>query len=173
MMKFITTIGAFSLTFILSVALVGFPKTNYFPFETVNNYRIQQNISSLLTQDISNGRERDRKIYSLDDTDFSSDSVYLSPEYAETISEYVNESSSIDDSDLPTDFQLAWQNHLRAWREHANFLSKPKSHCKMQKFNSEEFSRTFARQDEEITVTWRKVLSVAGKYGATVSYRYY
>ncbi len=172
-MKFITTIGAFSLTFILSVALVGFPKMNYLPFETVNNYRIQKNISSLLQQDINNGSERDIKIYSLIDAELSSDSVYLSPEYAETISEYVDDSSSIEDTDLPSDFQLAWQNHLRAWREHANFLSKPKSHCKMQKSGSEEFSRTFARQDEEITVTWRKVLAVAGKYGATVSYQYY
>lgn len=173
MMKFITTIGAFSLTFIFSVALVGFPKADYFPFADAGNNRVQQNVLSLLQQDIRNGLERDRKIYSLMEANLSPQPVYLSPEYAEVMSEYVDESASIDDTDLPADFQLAWQNHLRAWREHANFLGKPKSHCKMQKFNSEEFSRTFARQDEEITVTWGKVLSVAGKYGVTVSYKYY
>ncbi len=173
MMKFITTIGAFSLTFIFSVALVGFPKVDYFPFADAGNNRVQQNVSSLLQQDIRNGLERDRKIYSLMEANLSPEPVYLSFEYAEVMSEYVDESVSIDDTNLPTDFQLAWQNHLLAWREHANFLSKPKSHCKMQKFNSEEFSRTFARQDEEITVTWGKVLSVAGKYGVTVPYKYY
>jgi hypothetical protein len=62
---------------------------------------------------------------------------------------------------------------MLAWREHASFLNRAKNHCKMQKLSSEEFSRTLVRQDKEITDTWRKVLSVAGKYGATVPYRYY
>ena len=171
-MKFITAIAAFSLTFILSVALVGFPKTDYDTqvFELRSNIQVQQNISYLLNQDIRNGRDRDRKIYQ---NDFSYASIYNSEEYAEIINEYVDESSSLDDSQLPADFQLAWQNHMLAWREHANFLNRSKSHCKLRKMNTEEFSQVFDRQDREITRTWRKVLSLAGKYGATVSYRYY
>ena len=172
MMKFITAIAAFSLTFILSVALVGFPKTDYDAqvYELRSNIQTQQNIQYLLNQDIRNGVARDRKIY---EKGFSYDSKDVSPEYADVINEYVDNSTSLDDTQLPADFQLAWQSHMRAWHEHASFLNRTKSFCKMRKLTGEDFSDIFNRQDREITNTWRRVISVAGKYGATVPYQYY
>ena len=171
-MKFITGIVAFSLTFILSVALVGFPETNYEAqvFELRNNFKTEQNISYLLNQDIRNGDKRDGKIYALE---FAYDSNRVSGEYAEIIDEYVDASNSLDDTQLPADFQLAWQNHMRAWRNHSNFLSKSRNSCKMRKMNSEDFAKVFEQQEREILRTWRKTLSVAAKYGATVPYQYY
>lgn len=171
MMKFITTIAAFSLTFILSVALVGFPKEtssfNLFQPRTIN--RTQDNILSLLTVDISNGVKRDQKIY---DYAYSDNPKNVSGEYAEIINEYVDASSSLDDSQMPEDFQLAWQNHMHAWRQHASFLNQSKHFCHLRKMSDSDFTEIYNRQDAEITRTWRKVLSVAGKYGATVPYQY-
>ena len=136
MMNFIKTIGAFSLTFIFSVALVGLPQS------------AQPGISLLLQRDISNGHERDLDVYNFSDSD-SPEDIYVSPEYAETVSEYVNASSSMDDTNLPADFQAAWRNHMAAWREFDDFLSKSKHHCRMQKLNSEEFQRRIYPQKPE------------------------
>ncbi len=181
MMKFITTIGVFLLTFTFSVALVGFPKTNYFPSETANNNVFQRDISSLLRRDINNGVDRDRKILTALYARSSSDSLYISPErfytspeYIEAVSEYANESASIDDTNLPADFQLAWQDHMLAWRDHTNFLNNSTSHCKMRKFklSGESFEDGFNRQNNEINVTWEKVLVTAEKYGVTVPEQY-
>ena len=62
-MKYIKTIGAFSLTFIISALLVGALPSN------------QRNISALLQQDISNGFERDLKIYNLSDLDSTTEEI--------------------------------------------------------------------------------------------------
>ncbi len=172
MMKFITTIAAFSLTFILSVALVGFPKTDYDAqfYQLKTDIQTEQNISYLLDQDIRNGSSRDGNI---SDTDLTADSTGVSAEYAKTINRYVDASSSLDDSQLPADFQLAWQNHMHAWRVHANFLNQSSYFSKMQKMNNDDFPEIYNRQNNEITRTWRQVISVARKYGVTVSYKYY
>ena len=155
-MNFIKTIGAFSLTFIFSVALVGLPQS------------AQPDISLLLQRDISNGHERDLDVYNFADFD-SPEDIYMSPEYAETISQYVNASSSMDDTNLPADFQAAWREHMAAWNDFDDFLNKSKNHCKMRKLNSEDFRDNFAYKNLRISITWHKVLAVADRYGVTVS----
>ena len=157
MMNFIKTIGAFSLTFFLSVALVGVPKS----------------ISDFLAQDVSNGRDRDLAVRSIYREDLSSEEIYSSAAYTQIINEYTEQSESLDDSGLPEEFQTAWQSHVQAWREHANFLNENKTRCKMRKVKGEEFVRTFKQQDAEITATWFKVLSVARKHGVYIPVDYY
>ncbi len=156
MMNFIKTIGAFSLTFIFSVALVGLPQS------------AQNDISQFLQQDISNGHERDFDVYSMADVD-SADEILISPEYAETVSEYVNASSSMDSSSLPADFQAAWRSHMAAWHDFDDLLSKSKTHCKMRKLSSEDFADQLAHKNLKINLTWHKVLTVADRYGVSVS----
>ncbi len=159
MMNFIKTIGVFSLTFFLSVALIGVPKS----------------ISNFLIQDVDNGFERDAYTRLLFREGVSNKDVFSSSEYKSIINEYTNKSENLDDSELPADFQAAWRDHVAAWRDHANFLNQSKTHCKMSKYavDDEEFSRTFVQQDAEITRTWYKVLSVAREHGVVIPKTYY
>ncbi|CAN5144032.1 hypothetical protein BH20ACI1_BH20ACI1_09000 [soil metagenome] len=159
MMNFIKTIGAFSLTFILSVALVGVPKS----------------ISDFLAQDVSNGYERDVDVRSLFREGISTKDVYTSSAYKQIINEYTEKSKDLDDSGLPSDFQAAWRDHVAAWSDHANFLNQSRTHCKMKKIMRDdgEFVRTFEEQDTEITRTWFKVLSVARQHGVFIPRNYY
>lgn len=159
MMNFIKTIGAFSLTFFLSVALIGVPKS----------------ISDFLIKDVDNGFERDANTQLLFREGVSKQDVFTSSEYKYIISEYTNRSQNLDDSELPADFQAAWRDHVAAWRDHANFLNQGKTHCKMRKYaaNNEEFFRTFKQQDAEITRTWYKVLSAARQHGVVIPKSYY
>ncbi len=160
MMNFIKTIGAFSLTFILSVALVGVPKS----------------ISDFLAQDVGNGSERDFYVQNLLREDSSTLDVIHSSEYKQVISEYTGRAENLDDGGLPADFRAAWREHVAAWREHTNFLNQSgRNHCKMHKYiaDNEEFSRAFKQQDAEITRTWFKVLYVARQHGVDIPRSYY
>lgn len=159
MMNFIKTIGAFSLTFILSVALVGVPKS----------------VSDFLAQDVSNGFERDTYIQFLFYKDLSKHEIYTSSEYKKIINQYTERSENLDDSGLPADFQAAWRDHVAAWREQTNFLNQSRTHCNMYKHASsdEEFFRAFTQQDDEITRTWFRVLSVARSHGVSIPRNYY
>lgn len=159
MMNFIKTIGAFSLTFFLSVALIGVPKS----------------ISDFLVQDVDNGFKRDAYTQLLFREGVSNKDVVTSSEYKNIISEYTNRSENLDDTGLPADFQAAWRDHVAAWRNHANFLNQGKTHCKMRKHvaDDEEFSRAFMQQNAEITLTWYKVLSVARQHGVVIPKSYY
>ena len=159
MMKFITTIGAFSLTFILSVALIGVPKS----------------ISDFLAQDVGNGFERDVYIQSLLSENSEATDVYTSAAYKQVIGDYTEKSENLDDSDLPADFQEAWRDHVAAWREHSNFLNQSRTHCKMRKiqYDDDEFLAKYGEQNAEITRTWFKVLSAARKHGVSIPRNYY
>jgi hypothetical protein len=168
-MKFITAVVAFSATFFFSLLLVGFPKTNYSLQHQCSN-QARYKVTSLLEQDIAFGHERDTQVRSLYLRNDSSTSIYTSTEYAEIVTEYVRYSESLDDTTLPQDFRFAWRDHMRAWREHANFLNQAEGSFFSEDINRSEFFKLFWRQDQEITDTWRKVKVVGRKYGANVQY---
>ncbi len=165
MMKFITKIIAFTLTFVFSVALVGFPQTDLTAFDFVikKDLQTQQNISSLLQRDIRNGEKRDKN---LDEIDFPSESSAYFEAYTTTIDEYTAKSSSMNDADLPLDFQIAWREHMQAWHDYADFLKWSKT----VKMEDSEFSQLDKSYDRGISLTWREVLRIGRNYGVTISY---
>lgn len=156
-MKFITAIVAFSITFGFSAFITDLlGANNRLDFQATGTTRAGQDISSLLKQDIANGQESAR--------------VYRSgaslSEYAQSVSNYVDASESIEDVNLPPDFRFAWQAHMNAWRSHAEFL-------KSNGFSREglyelDFSLTYSNQTDEIERTWRNVLDIGKKYGAII-----
>ena len=160
MMKFITGIVAFTLTFIFSVALVGFPKADFLPFEIRGNNQTARNIASLIQRDVRNRDERFDKI------DFRAERSAYFVEYAKAVNEYVDKSESMNDADLPTDFQTAWREHMKAWRDYSNFLNK----CETKKMGDSDFAQLDKNYNREISVTWSEVLQVGRKYGATLPY---
>ena len=159
-MKFITGIVAFTLTFIFSVALVGFPKADFLPFEIRGNNQTARNIASLIQRDVRNGDERFDKI------DFRAERSAYFVEYAKAVNEYVDKSESMNDADLPTDFQTAWREHMKAWRDYANFLNK----CETKKMDDSDFAQLDKNYNREISVTWQEVLQIGREYGATLPY---
>ncbi|MGI9036782.1 MAG: hypothetical protein ACR2GD_12185 [Pyrinomonadaceae bacterium] len=174
---------AFIAAFILSVSLVGLPKDNFYSrFTDASNFsQNRQNIRLLLRQDISNGMLRDRTIYSLEELNKNSDSSFDIAPFADATEEYVESSESIDDTDLPADFQTAWHNHLDAWREQADFLNQVKGTVQEEEINGQKqftFSlnpheeNVYQNQTDEINRTWHEVLRIAKKYDVD-AYRYY
>lgn len=159
-MKFITGIVAFTLTFIFSVALVGFPKADFLPFEIRGNNQTARNIASLIQRDVRNGDEIFYKI------DFRAERSAYFEAYTKAINEYVDKSESMNDADLPTDFQSAWREHMKAWRDYADFLNWSKT----VKMEDSEFARLDNSYNRGISVTWREVLRVGRDYGATLPY---
>ena len=159
MMKFITGIVAFTLTFVFSVALIGFPKADFVPFEVRGDSQVQQNVASLLRRDIRNGRERDKK---LDEMDLLSEKPVYSEAYIKVVNEYVDKSSSMDDADLPADFQVAWREHMQAWNDYADFINSSENG----KTSSCMLSRLEDNYNQEISITWEEVLRVGREYGA-------
>jgi hypothetical protein len=162
--RIIVALVAFIVTFGLSAGLVGllFPSTftETYSFSIASEHK--EDILNLLDQDIYNGQLRS-EAYARARQDNWEDNNLV--HYAESVNDYVDASSSLDDSDLPRDFQSAWQQHLSAWRDYSDFLNQIKylSKDELKEMNA---SQTLDRQNDEISRTWYKVIRIAGYYGA-------
>jgi len=145
--KQITTLAAFIVTFAISVTIANFFTIEQGAVVLRGNSRTAQQITTLLKQDIANGQDG-----------------YLNENYIISTFNYVNDSESIDDSNLPRDFQLAWRAHMRAWRKQANFLETKGS----LEFSNAAFVRAYSVNRNEINRTWWEVLRIADKHGAEI-----
>ena len=122
-----------------------------------------RDIQSLLVRDISNGTERSSNYdYS------SSENGNVSERRAESVADYADASGSMNDANLPSDFQSAWRAHMQAWRDYSNFLNE----VSRSKIDDEKFDRLESRYVRDVNKTWTKVLKVGGTYGASVPYGY-
>jgi hypothetical protein len=170
--KAVLSIIAFLAAFGISVAVTPrAAQTSFAPFvkKGCAETATARKITKLLSQDIENGRDRDRKLNNFSDYSPSRD-AYLNS-FAKTIDEYADASASIDDTDLPGDFQTAWRSHMTAWRNHSDLLSEYASAPRKRGGNADgiEFPRRqYSEQTEEISETWFEVLRVARKYDAYI-----
>ena len=120
-------------------------------------------ISALLIQDIRNGdQRRSRYDYSLGDRG------NISVRRAETVADYSDASSKMEDSHLPSDFRTAWREHMKAWRDYSEFLTD----VSRNKIEDEEFDRLESRYIYDINKTWATVLKIGRGYGADSPYIY-
>ncbi len=155
--KHITALVTFVITFALSAFLVTLlrpPTVSQTRKVIVNrgcSYTNAQRITQLLQQDIANANIP---------REFSShqSSLAASTEY------YVSASESLSYQDLPTDFQTAWQNHMRAWRNQVDLYNTFEDDFSQ----DEETLKMSARNTEEINRTWWEVLRIAKKYGSLI-----
>lgn len=164
--KSILSLIAFVAAFALSVALVALTTEN-----SSSQYQIavfqadgatQRNITRFLAQDISNGVQRERRVYRYEDG-ASMTSPFLARR-AEAVSDYAETSGAMDYNNLPQDFQLAWLKHMRAWHNYSDFLQKAKT----QNLSYSEINRLENQYNRDINLTWFETLRVAGKYGAEI-----
>jgi hypothetical protein len=141
--------------------ITAFAFSSAFAFLFIDESQTKNDIENLLRQDISNGRERFRRIN--DSGRFPEKSNYQ--RYAESVEHYADDSGSISYSHLPPDFQLRWNEHMRAWRDYSNYLNKTKNSS----LEDEDFYQDKNEYLVDINSTWYSVLRVGSKYCAEVS----
>lgn len=134
-----------------------------------SNYQSQTaiEISYLLRQDINNGRKRDRNLRRIDvvaQTPFGKENY---DEFASIIEQYVGASNSLESNDLPPDFQQAWNDHIKVWRDYSEFLNEIKD-TSNNAVSNEKMQRLDAKYSKEINETWFEVLRVAREYDAEI-----
>lgn len=182
--KTILSIAAFIVAFAFSTAFAGLfiAKSAYQSvLDAPANYNRQPNscftkrgrytadkIEVFISQDISNGDERDRQLFNID-RDFRPAFMSSSlPEYADTITEYVDASSRLDETVMPHEFQVAWHAHMKAWRDYADYLETLKSSSARARLSDKDAYEAANRFGSDIDNTWYEVLRVGRSYGAEV-----
>lgn len=164
--RFIIAVISFFATFGISSTLTKLligtnaPQSSFVYSE--NNRSAHRKIVNLLRQDIANGERRFRRLPANGLAETSKHAVYT-----QVVNQYVNDSESIDDSDLPQDFQAAWRDHMSAWRTHAEYLQKIQDFAAENEFNltDRRVLRKYRKQNDEISRTWYKALRIARSYG--------
>jgi hypothetical protein len=169
--KHILSIFAFITAFVLSSAFAWLfidksQTGSNLTFE-LRNARCQQDaetkraIENLLEQDIRNGRER---LWRANDTEHPSAKSHFD-RYAEAVEHYADDSGSMRYNHLPRDFQIRWNEHMRAWRDYSNYLNRSNSSS----LEDEDFYQDRNEYLVDINSTWYSVLRVGKKYCAEVT----
>lgn len=168
--KNILSIVAFVAAFGLSVAFASlFISQNTYSsayLRAGQNTAAAEAITALILQDYANGYTRDEKIYDLRVSNPSDVNSVAFADYAEAMEGYADDSGSIDANDLPQDFQAAWREHMKAWREYSDFLNQSadisgRTSCSLRKFKTND-----NLHNREINRTWYEVLRIGRSYGA-------
>lgn len=120
-------------------------------------------MSSLLVRDNILGADR------INNYDYSlSETGNVSPKRAETVAEYANEASEMNDANLPSEFRTEWREHMQAWRNYSDFLNE----VSRNKIEKTEFNRLENRYLKEINSSYNDVLKLAKTYGVNNPYVY-
>jgi hypothetical protein len=165
MLKVFTATAAFVLTFGVSVSLVGllfgFDNLASPSFETGNSQSVKHRVTAFLEMDVRNGKIRDIKIRKYFRAQRAEGLAPRTEEYYRLIDEYVDASSSMNDSFLPEDLQYAWRDHMKAWNNERALLAE----AARGELNAEHFKVRADENSKEITATWFQVLRIADRYG--------
>ena len=182
--KTILSIAAFIVAFAFSTAFAGLfiAKSAYQSVITVPaNYNRQPNscfknrgrytadkIEVFISQDVSNGEERDRRLFNIDGDNRPSFMSSSFEEYADAVTEYAEASGSMDESTLPQELQTAWRAHMKAWRDYADYLDARKSSSVRTRLSDKAAYDLENHFNADISITWYEVLRVGRSYGAEV-----
>ena len=173
--KNILSTAAFIIAFVLSSAFAGLFISKE-TCETESRYTIRNNsetvikISALINDDKRNGRESARHAYETSEqviSPFVGSTYFL---YAGSVEQYIDASSSMKTCGFPPDFQTAWREHMRAWRDYSTFLNQMENPSNLEDWNQSEFEDAENWHGEEINATWYEVIRIGRAYGADVSY---
>ena len=165
--KNILHIATFIAAFALSTFIAGFfitPAATRYSFvsyaeKTPTTIKIER----FLQRDVYSGSKRTLQIYQLDDVDASTIDAQ-----ARIVGEYHDVSSSMNADEFPADFQRAWNEHMNAWGDYADFLNEQKDSAVDSDFNATDFMKADEHFGKEINRTWYRVLRLANRYGADV-----
>ncbi len=147
---------------------LGFGRTSTSCFKNRGNYTANK-IALFVQQDIRYGNERDKRLYRLGKDyrpPFTGSSSFAS--FAEVVSKYADKSGNMEAGTLPPDFQIAWLEHMKAWRDYADFLNEMKNSSARRMLSEEQLDALETKHSDEITSTWQEVLRIGRSYGAEV-----
>ena len=164
----ITTIVAFIAAFIFSAGLTRIilpaPVVQFVYIDRPQYIERDTNeIESFLLQDITNGESRMDETASLRDMD----EEYLA-EFADSVMEYSDASSSMNADNFPKDFQAAWHFHMKAWRNYADFLAIQANAPAGKRMKDADFQKGESSLNKEINRTWFEVLRIGRTHGAYI-----
>ena len=145
----------------------GYKSTGCFKYK--NKSAAADKITALIRADKENGRASERSALEMSEGFISPFTNPAFPAYAEAVEQYVDDSSSMRTGRLPGDFQAAWREHMKAWRDYSEFLNRMKKSSVRSSWSSEEFQDIDAFHNREINRTWYEVLRIGKTYGADVS----
>lgn len=172
--RLITAIIAFVATFVFSAGLVRLlfgapepPPVSYNYNRTRCFDRQAKGIESFILKDISNGEERIDKISRHGGWDVTPASEYFT-EFATAVDQYSRTSGSMDASHLPHDLQIAWNKHMNAWRNYADYLNETQNRSGRKAIGEEDYREAQSLYNTEINRTWYEVLRIARTHGANV-----
>lgn len=170
--KHIAALITFSATFAFSafIALIfaapkiaDVPPVRDYQFKSYSGNSCRKNtghkIKEFLTRDKLNGSNRESVSLSYDEEYISRESLAV---FSEGVTEYVAQSSSMDDSRFPSDFQRAWREHMSAWNDLAEFLEDSKN----ESISYDEFYPRLYDYNDRISSTWQTTLRIGREYGA-------
>lgn len=172
----IISIVAFVAAFGFSAAFAGLFATEKvaYSYSSTSYCKHQQQIAvaasieNLIAADAANGTILDRKIYAINETDSLSFESVAFADYARAVEGYVDDSSSLSQDNLPSDFKCAWREHLKAWRNSSTFLNVTADISRNDSLSAEEFEEANAFHSREINRTFGKVIEIGNRYGADV-----
>lgn len=116
-------------------------------------------IKEFLEQDKRNGVGKQEYDFSPRNNSFTPARVAV---FADSVEEYADKSSAMDDSGFPRDFRQAWREHMKAWSDYAEFLQKAKN----KRMTLEDFDSMTTEYNGEISKTWQETLRIGREYGA-------
>ena len=175
--KKLLSITAFFAAFVFSAAFAGLfindsaSSAVYFNHDHTRCFHHQYDtvtadaIDDLLRRDINNGEARFRQLELTDDSFNPPFGTSSMDDYASIVEQYADESSSMDDGNLPREVRQAWRRHMRAWNNYAKFL---KVADKLE-YSDEELKIKDLQYGNEINRTWYNVLRISRSYGSYVS----
>lgn len=181
--KNILSIAAFAVAFSLSTVLASFfvvksyQTTTYGISEYSSTCSKRRNlyqsstakkITAFISEDVENGRDRDRKIYANAQNFRPAFESSIFPVYVEAVEEYVDASSAMDTKVLPRDLQNAWDEHMKTWQDYSAFLNEMKPSSARKNMDLEELLEADDQHSVEINRTWFEVLQTAEAHGADV-----
>lgn len=126
-----------------------------------NNITLGDKMTDFIIKDERNGNNRIGNNLDWDDP-----ATFAN--YAESVEEYVDVSSSMNANAFPGDFQTAWRKHMKAWRDYSNYLNKTAANMDDSDISREDFIKFDKFYGNEIDRTYKEFLRIADNYGAEV-----
>ncbi len=127
------------------------------------NFALGDKITAFIQKDENNGSGNDEAAGNFDWDDSATVTAY-----AESVEEYVDESSSMNANAFPSDFQAVWRKHMKAWRDYSTFLNKTAANMDDDNMSFEDFQKFENFHNGEINRTFKEVLRIGTSYGADI-----
>lgn len=142
--------------------ITAFASSSAFALLFVDKSSTKYAIETVLRQDVNYGQERLWRISSGERLPAKS---YFK-KYAEAVEEYADDAGSLNYGHLPREFQIRWNEHMRAWRDYSNYLNTVKNSSQSL---DEDFYRKQKEHTADINLTYFDVLRVGSRHGVDVS----